>query len=96
MAFFTYNNVSLYYVKEGKGHPVVFISGLGSKNSWKAQIPYFKGRMTAITLHNRGTGRSSRPNYQYTMHMYVEDVRSLLDFLNVEEQIHLCGVSMGA
>lgn len=95
MAFFTHEDVSLYYVKEGKGHPVVFISGLGSKNSWKAQIPYFREKMTVIALHNRGTGKSSRPNYPYTMQMYVEDVRSLLDFLDIEEQIHLCGVSMG-
>jgi pimeloyl-ACP methyl ester carboxylesterase len=51
--------------------------------------------MMVITLHNRGTGKSSRPNYPYTMDMFVEDIKGLLDYLNVKQQIHLAGISMG-
>jgi 3-oxoadipate enol-lactonase len=80
---------------EGEGPPLVLISGLGSKNSWVFQIPFFSTRMKVIVPHNRGVGRSSRPNYSYTMEMYVEDIKALLDHLNIREKIHLCGISMG-
>jgi len=93
--FFKHQDVELYYIKEGRGEPLVLISGLGSKNSWLFQIPYFRDRLTVITLHNRGVGRSSRPNYPYTMEMFVDDIKGLLDHLQIKEKIHLCGVSMG-
>lgn len=48
-----------------------------------------------IALHNRGTGKSSRPNYPYTMDMFVEDIKGLLDYLNIKQKIHLAGISMG-
>ena len=51
--------------------------------------------MKVINLHNRGVGKSDRPNYSYTMDMYVEDIKVLLDHLNIREKIHLCGISMG-
>jgi len=63
--------------------------------SWIFQIPFFKERMMVITLHNRGVGKSSRPNYPYTMDMYLQDIKKLLEHLKVREKIHLCGLSMG-
>ncbi len=51
--------------------------------------------MQIISLDNRGTGKSSRPNYPYTMDMFLDDIKDLLDYLNIEEKIHLCGTSMG-
>jgi len=51
--------------------------------------------MTVIALDNRGSGRSTRPNYPYTMDIFVEDLKSLLDYIDIQEKIHLCGVSMG-
>jgi pimeloyl-ACP methyl ester carboxylesterase len=71
------------------------VSGLGSKLSWIFQVPFFKEKMMTITLHNRGTGKSSRPNYPYTMDMFLDDIKDLLDYLNIRQQIHLAGISMG-
>ncbi len=51
--------------------------------------------MKVIALDNRGVGKSSRPNYPYTMDIFVEDLKNLLDYLNIQEKIHLCGISMG-
>jgi pimeloyl-ACP methyl ester carboxylesterase len=51
--------------------------------------------MMTITLHNRGTGKSSRPNYPYSMDMFVEDIKELLNYLNIKQRIHLAGISMG-
>jgi len=93
--FFKHNDVELFYIKEGKGEPLVLISGLGSKMSWDFQIPFFKEKMMVISLHNRGVGKSSRPNYPYTMDMFVDDIKNLLEHLNIKQKIHLCGISMG-
>ena len=92
---FKQKDVELFYIKEGKGEPVVLISGLGSKMSWDFQIPFFKEKMMVISLHNRGVGKSSRPNYPYTMDMFVDDIKNLLEHLNITKKIHLCGISMG-
>jgi len=51
--------------------------------------------MMVIALDNRGVGKSSRPNYSYSMDIFVEDLKNLLDYLNIKEKIHLCGISMG-
>jgi len=92
--FFKHNDVELFYIKEGKGEPLVLLSGLGSKMSWMFQIPFFKEKMMVIAPHNRGTGKSSRPNYPYKMDMFVEDLKQLLDHLELK-LFHLCGLSMG-
>lgn len=92
---FKHNDVELFYIKEGNGEPLVLISGLGSKMSWDFQIPFFKEKMMVISLHNRGVGKSSRPNYPYTMDMFVDDIKNLLEHLNIKKKIHLCGISMG-
>ena len=50
--------------------------------------------MTVIAFDNRGVGKSSRPNYPYTMDMFVEGLKNLLDYLDVYEKIHLFGHSI--
>lgn len=95
MPFVTHNDVNIYYEVEGKGAPIIFISGRGSKNSWFFQVPFFKDRMMTIIYHNRGTGKSSRPNYLYSMEMMVEDLKALIEHLNAHKKINLCGLSMG-
>ena len=95
MPYFKRDGIDLYYITEGEGEPLVMISGLGSKNSWDFQIPYFSKRIRVIILHNRGVGKSSRPDYPYTMQMYIDDIKALLDHLEIKEKVHLCGISMG-
>jgi len=95
MPFFKHDGLDLYYINEGIGKPLFLISGLGSKNSWIFQIPFFSKRMQVMTLHNRGVGKSSRPDYPYMMKMYIDDIKALLDHLEIKEKITLCGISMG-
>jgi proline-specific peptidase len=94
MPTFSHENIELFYIREGTGEPLILLSGLGSKFSWRFQVPFFKEKMMVITPHNRGTGKSSRPNYPYKMDMFVEDLKHLLDHLGLK-QFHLCGLSMG-
>ena len=97
MPFFTSNDVDINYIDVGSGEPLVFVCGTFTKlQSWNYQINYFKEKMRVIAFDNRGTGRSSRPDYPYSMEMLVEDLKNLLDHLGINEGVHLCGSSMGA
>ena len=94
---FSYNDININYIKEGSGVPIVFLSGTFTKlQSWNYQTNYFKEKMMVIALDNRGTGKSSRPDYSYTMEMFVEDLKHLLNHLDIKQGVHLCGSSMGA
>lgn len=93
---FKYEDIEINYLKRGKGSPLVMLQGLGQTiESWTFQIPYFKRKMLVIALDNRGVGKSSRPDYPYTMDMFVEETKALLDYLDISEKVHLMGVSMG-
>ena len=51
--------------------------------------------MNVMALDNRGVGKSSKPDYPYSMEMFVDDIKDLLDYLNINDKIHLAGHSMG-
>ncbi len=93
---FKYDDIEINYIIEGVGEPLVLIQGANSRlEAWTYQIEFFKNKMTIIAFDNRGAGKSSRPDYPYTMDMFVEDTKSLLDHLNILDTIHLCGISLG-
>ncbi len=97
MPIFACNDIDINYIDEGSGEPLVFVCGTFTKlQSWNYQINYFKERMRVIAFDNRGTGKSSRPDYPYTMKMLVQDLKNLLNHLNLAKGVHLCGSSMGA
>ena len=97
MPSFSYNDIELNYIMEGSGEPIVFVSGTFTKlQMWNYQINFFKDKMNVVAFDNRGVGKSSRPDFPYTMELLVEDLKNLLDFLDITEGIHLCGSSMGA
>ena len=80
----------------GEGEPLVLVPGSNTKwQAWNFQISYFKDKMNVISLDLRGCGKSSRPDYPYSMDMFVEDLNNLLDYLKIEKKIHLCGSSLG-
>jgi len=92
-----HDDIRINYLTEGSGEPLVFVSGTFTKlQMWTYQIDFFKDKMTVIAFDNRGVGKSSRPDFPYTMEMLVEDLKNLLDFLDIKEGIHLSGSSMGA
>jgi len=93
---FKHNDLEINYIIKGEGEPLVLIHGFGTKyQGWSFQIPYFSKKMKVIALDNRGVGKSSRPNYNYTMNIFVEDIKTLLDYLDIQDKIHLCGISLG-
>jgi pimeloyl-ACP methyl ester carboxylesterase len=96
MPIFNYKDLEINYLKRGKGEPLLMFQGLGqSIGSWTFQIPFFKRRMMVIALDNRGIGKSSRPDYPYTINMFIEETIALLEHLHIEDQLHVIGISMG-
>jgi len=87
--------IKMYYEREGKGHPVLFISGLsGGQRSWVRVVEYLKRDYECITFDNRGIGRGSKPRGGYSMHNLVKDTLGLLDSLSIS-RTHIVGQSMG-
>lgn len=89
------NEIKICYEIHGEGEPLLLVHGWGgSKEGWFVQVNALSKYFKVIIFDNRGAGKSSRPNYPYTMDMYADDIDSLLDFLNIE-RTHLLGESLG-
>jgi pimeloyl-ACP methyl ester carboxylesterase len=89
------NGITIDYMVEGQGEPLIMIIGLGSDQSnWRLQTGLFKKYYRTITFDNRGVGKSDKPTGPYTINMMAEDTISLMDHLGIEKT-HLLGVSMG-
>jgi pimeloyl-ACP methyl ester carboxylesterase len=102
MPTFKNNNVEIAYLDEGEGEPIVLIHGFGSTKEVNWVAPSWTTTLTragrrVIAIDDRGHGQSSKlydPADYHTTHM-AEDVRALLDHLNIE-RADVLGYSMGA
>lgn len=93
---FKHKDIEINYFKRGKGEILLMVPGMGNGyETWNLQISYFRRKMMVLSLDNRGAGKSSKPDYPYTMDMFTNDIYALLNHLNIETQIHLVGHSMG-
>jgi pimeloyl-ACP methyl ester carboxylesterase len=96
MAIAEINGISINYIDEGDGEPLVFIPGLGGNvDLWIYQTRFFKKHFRTISLDNRGAGLSDKPEGPYSMEMFASDVKGLLDHLGISDPINLVGASMG-
>jgi len=91
------NGIRIYYQVHGKGQPLVLAHGhTASIDMWAAQVGPFSARYRLILYDARGHGRSEAPPdpESYSMDQYVEDLRALLDHLELK-QAFIGGLSMG-
>ncbi len=89
------NGIKISYKVKGEGHPLMFIHGFGSKKeSFMAQIPALSEKYKVIYFDSRGAGKSERPNLPYSMEMFADDIKGLMDYLKIEKT-HLLGFSFG-
>ncbi len=92
----TLNGIQLYYHTQGKGPPLLFLSGFGSHHQgWSAFVEAFAPYYQTITMDNRGAGQSSAPPTPYTIDTLAHDVIALLDHLSLARS-DLIASSMGA
>ncbi|CEG23892.1 Putative non-heme bromoperoxidase BpoC [Planococcus massiliensis] len=89
------NGLELVYEETGQGEPLVFIHGLGSSHAmFEAEAEHFQNGFRVIRYDARGHGQSGKPG-KYTLNDHIEDLRALLDYLQID-QAHILGVSMGS
>jgi pimeloyl-ACP methyl ester carboxylesterase len=89
------NGVEIAYTDQGKGTPILFVHGYPlSKAMWEPQVKGLSSSFRVITLDLRGHGESEAPLWLYTMDIFADDIRALLDHLSIN-QVVLAGFSMG-
>ncbi len=86
---------TVYYDELGAGHPLIFISGLGSTRlGWWKQIEPFANKFRVINMDNRDAGDSALATAPYTIATMADDVAGVINNLNLG-RTHIVGISMG-
>ena len=89
------NGIELYYESHGQGPAIVFAHGRGGNHmSWWQQVPVFASDHRCITFDHRGWGASLDVPDGPGRGAFVEDLKQLLDHLEVD-QAFLVAQSMG-
>lgn len=90
--------VRLFYETAGherSGAPVVLIMGLGGRGrGFQAQIGPISAHHPVAWFDNRGAGETEAAPGRYSMALFADDVRRLMDHLGWP-RAHLLGASMG-
>ena len=88
--------VELYYEDWGQGEPVVLIHGWPLDHQmWEYQSVYLASRgLRVIAYDRRGFGKSSQPWVGYDYDTLADDLKALLDALELQN-VTLVGFSMG-
>ncbi|WPC18947.1 alpha/beta hydrolase [Pediococcus inopinatus] len=97
MKFQTTDGVWIDYLDQGKGNPVILVTGFGGyKEIWVLQVQYLlKMGYRVITYDHRNQGGSQRNVFPQSMNRLILDLRELVQKLNIHAPL-LIGHSMGA
>ena len=89
------NGIKICYEIRGKGEPIILVHGFGDrKEHWRAQFGELSEHFQVIRFDNRGAGKSVRPDCVYSMELFADDIKYLLDYLTIKK-IHIIGHSLG-
>ena len=97
MPFLTIGDQTLHYAVDGAASaPALILSNsLGANlTMWDRQAAQWAKRFRVVRYDQRGHGRSSAPEGDYSMEMLGRDVLALMDHLKIE-RADWCGISMG-
>jgi non-heme chloroperoxidase len=88
--------VEIFYEDWGEGQPVVLIHGWPlTHEMWEYQInDLIDAGFRVIAYDRRGFGKSSKPHYGYDYETLTNDLRAILDGLDLHD-VTLVGFSMG-
>jgi pimeloyl-ACP methyl ester carboxylesterase len=96
MAMLDLEDVSLYFSVKGEGIPIVFIHPpLLTSENFRYQMEELSQEFKVISFDLRGHGRSTSSKQPITYPLIVDDMKKLLDHLEIEKAF-LCGYSTGA
>jgi non-heme chloroperoxidase len=87
----TPDGVRIFYKDWGSGTPIVFSHGWPlSADDWDAQMMFFVQRGFRVVAHDRrGHGRSSQVADGHDMDHYADDLRAVVEHLDLRGAIHV-------
>ncbi len=90
------DDVAIHHEVHGRGDRVlVLLAGQSNNHHWWDSVRAdFDVEFRTITFDYRGTGRSDKPDVEYSTRGFAGDVIAILDHLGVE-RAHVYGTSMG-
>lgn len=93
--FQTSDGLWLYYEVTGQGSPIVLLPGFGEAlTMWRHTVPVLAKDHQVICLDLRGHGRSMKVSGGNRQARMAQDVRELIDYLELD-QVILAGHSLG-
>lgn len=87
----TADGVEIFYKDWGSGQPIVFSHGWPlSADDWDTQLLYFLSHGYRVVAHDRrGHGRSSQVFDGHDMDHYADDLKAVVDHLDLSDAIHV-------
>jgi pimeloyl-ACP methyl ester carboxylesterase len=86
---------TINFIEKGIGEPVILIHGVGLDHTmWKYQIDILSQHYRMIAYDMLCHGESEKNNGDYKLIHFAEQLRNLLDGLNISKA-HIIGFSMG-
>lgn len=83
------------YIDEGKGHPLLFVHGLGSNlHAWMKNIDVLRKSYRCIALDLPGYGKSSQQAFPFTVSFFAKSILEFIKALGLDH-VTLIGHSMG-
>src|SRR3569623_3574478 len=96
MNFIEANGVSLRYVVEGTGKPIVLIHEMGGTiESWGLLAPLLAAQRRVVRYDTRGAGFSEKARTPLAIDTMTADLIALLDKLGIKEKVALAGAAVG-
>jgi pimeloyl-ACP methyl ester carboxylesterase len=90
------NGIELHYETQGSGEPLILLHGFGGCGAtWAREAQAFSRRYRVISVDLRGHGHSTNPSGKFSHPQSAEDIRALMDSLNIK-QARAIGFSSGA
>src|SRR5690348_10490166 len=85
----TRNSVALRYTEAGAGDPpILFVHGWTcNRDNWRDQIPHFAKKHRVVAIDLRGHGDSDKPDEDYSVQGFVDDVAWLIGELQLEAPV---------
>lgn len=91
------SDIAVSYIVQGPENApsIVFIHGFPlNKSMWNKQIEALCNSYQTIAYDIRGHGNTDNGNVKFSIELFVSDLISFMDALNIDQTI-LCGLSMG-
>lgn len=93
--FLEMNGLTLSYIDEGEGDPIILVHGLASNAGfWRYNIEALSRHYRVIAIDLPGYGKSSKGDYPYGMAWYASVIADFIAEMNLEN-VTYTGHSMG-